>query len=208
MEGHAERYARYQHLRANVRRRRIGYALFILFAIAVFATSIVDIVALKDVLKWTVVFPAYLVLFVLAIVFLFSRAAQARDLAELRALAKTLLQCPDCTNVFQYGQIRLADRKKTAFSCPICGVYSSLPDPNAEPVKALRPTGPFRELQYHCNNCNEALVVGTFGATPLHLVRFRACPNCGEKGFIELTSQAPMGEADLQSAGPAVHGLA
>ncbi|HUR61505.1 MAG TPA: hypothetical protein VM286_03980 [Candidatus Thermoplasmatota archaeon] len=206
---HAERYARYQHLRANVRRRRMGYALFILFAIAVFATSIVDIVVLKDVLKLTVVFPAYAILFVLAIVLLFSRSQQLQDLAELRALAKTLLQCPDCLNVFQYGQIRLADRKKTAFSCPLCGVYSQLPDPNAEPVKALRPSGPFREMQYHCNNCNEALVVGTFGNVPQHLVRFRACPNCGEKGFIQLTSQSPQPTGEAMEVPPqGVHGLA
>jgi hypothetical protein len=205
-----ERMERYKSLRANVRRRRIGYALFILFALAVFATSILDIVLLDDMLKLTLVFPLYAVLFVLAIVLLFSRRNQAQDLQELRSLEKTLLQCPDCQNVFQYGQIRFHDRKKTAFSCPVCGVYSQLPDPTAEPVKALRPTGPFRELQYRCNNCNEALAVGTFGETPLHLVRFRACPNCGEKGFIELLNAAPeQGEVSGGAAPPpGVHGLA
>jgi Zn finger protein HypA/HybF involved in hydrogenase expression len=202
-----ERAARYRHLRANVRRRRIGYALFILFAIAVFATSIVDIVFLDDLLKVYAVFPAYAVLFILAIVLLFSRRSQHEDLQELRALEKTLLQCPDCQNVFQYGQIRFHDRRKTAFSCPVCGVYSQLPDPTAEPVKALRPTGPFRELQYRCNNCSEALAVGTFGDTPLHLVRFRACPHCGEKGFIQLLNAAPeQGEEFTPPAG--AHGLA
>lgn len=203
----AERYAKYRHLRANVRRRRIAYALFILFAIATFATSIVDIVALDDLLQYTVVFPLYAVLFVLAIVLLFSRRSQEADLAEMRELAKTLLQCPDCQNVFQYGQIRFHDRRKTAFSCPICGVYSQLPDPAAEPVKALRPSGAFRELQYRCNNCNEALAVGTFGDTPLHLVRFRACPSCGEKGFIELLNAAPE-HAEGPGTHPGVHGLA
>jgi Zn finger protein HypA/HybF involved in hydrogenase expression len=200
-------HERYRHLRANVRRRRMGYGLFILFALAVFATSIVDIVYLKDALKLTLVFPLYAVLFIMAIVLLFSRANQNADLQELRSLAKTLLQCPDCTNVFQYGQIRFHDRKKTAFSCPVCGVYSQLPDPTAEPVKALRPSGAFHELQYRCNNCNEALAVGTFGQTPLHLVRFRACPNCGEKGFVQLLNAAPEQEQDFTAA-PAVHGLA
>ncbi|HUR64203.1 MAG TPA: hypothetical protein VM241_06955 [Candidatus Thermoplasmatota archaeon] len=206
---HAEKYAKYRHLRANVRRRRVGYALFILFAIGVFATSIVDIVLLEDKLKLVLVFPLYAVLFVLAVLLLFSRRSQIEDLQELRSLAKTLLQCPDCQNVFQYGQIRFHDRRKTAFSCPVCGVYSQLPDPMAEPVKALRPSGAFRELQYRCNNCNEALAVGTFGETPLHLVRFRACPNCGEKGFIELLNAAPE-QGDGFGGAPAtgVHGLA
>jgi Zn finger protein HypA/HybF involved in hydrogenase expression len=206
---HAEKYAKYRHLRANVRRRRVGYALFILFAIGVFATSIVDIVVLEDKLKLVLVFPLYAVLFVLAVLLLFSRRSQLEDLQELRSLAKTLLQCPDCQNVFQYGQIRFHDRRKTAFSCPVCGVYSQLPDPTAEPVKALRPSGAFRELQYRCNNCNEALAVGTFGETPLHLVRFRACPNCGEKGFIELLNAAPE-QGDGFGGAPAtgVHGLA
>ncbi|MEA3204095.1 MAG: hypothetical protein QOI63_1775 [Thermoplasmata archaeon] len=203
----AERVARYKHLRANVRRRRVGYALFILFAIGVFATSIIDIVALDDALKLPLVFPLYGVLFVLAIVLLFSRRSQHEDLQELRSLEKTLLQCPDCQNVFQYGQIRFHDRKKTAFSCPVCGVYSQLPDPTAPLVKALRPSGAFRELQYRCNNCNEALAVGTFGETPLHLVRFRACPNCGEKGFIELLNAAPE-QGDAPMPPPGVHGLA
>lgn len=207
---HAEKYAKYRHLRANVRRRRVGYALFILFALATFATSIVDIVLLDDLLQYTLVFPLYGVLFVLAILLLFSRRSQAEDLQEMRALAKTLLQCPDCLNVFQYGQIRFHDRRKTAFSCPVCGVYSQLPDPAAEPVKAVRPVGEFHELQYRCNNCNEALAVGTFGETPLHLVRFRACPNCGEKGYIELLNAAP-GQARQFNGGvpPAgVRGLA
>lgn len=203
-----ERAARYRHLRANVRRRRIGYALFILFALAVFATSIVDIVALSDALKFTLVFPLYAVLFVLAIILLFSRKSHYEDLQELRALEKTLLQCPDCQNVFQYGQIRFHDRRKTAFSCPVCGVYSQLPDPTAQPVKALRPAGPFRELQYRCNNCNEALAVGTFGEVPLHLVRFRACPNCGEKGFVELLNAAPEAGPGAPTPPAGVHGLA
>lgn len=205
----AEAHAKYRNLRANVRRRRVGYFLFILFAVGVFAASVVDIVALGDLLKWTLVFPLYAVLFILAILLLFSRRSQAADLEEMRELAKTLLQCPDCQNVFQYGQIRFHDRRKTAFSCPVCGVYSQLPDPAAEPVKALRPSGAFRELQYRCNNCNEALAVGTFGDTPLHLVRFRACPNCGEKGFIELLNAAPeQGDGTGGATPGAVHGLA
>ena len=202
----AARYARYKHLRANVRRRRMGYALFILFAIGVFATSIADIVILNDLLL-PYVFAGYAVLFVLAVILLFSRGSHLEDLEELRALEKTLLQCPDCTSVFQYGQIRLHDRRKTAFSCPVCGVFSQLPDPTSPPVKALRPTGAFRELQYRCNNCNEALAIGTFGETPLHLVRFRACPNCGEKGFVELLN-APPGDEEQLASPPGVHGLA
>jgi Zn finger protein HypA/HybF involved in hydrogenase expression len=203
----AERMERYRHLRANVRRRRMGYALFILFALAVFATSIVDIVFLSQALM-PYVFALYGVLLVLAIVLLFSRRSQHEDLQEMRSLEKALLQCPDCQNVFQYGQIRFHDRRKTAFSCPVCGVYSQLPDPTAQPVKALRPNGSFHELQYRCNNCNEALAVGTFGETPLHLVRFRACPNCGEKGFIELLNAAPDQASFQGGAGAGVHGLA
>lgn len=201
-----DRYARYRNLRANVRRRRVFYLLFILFSIAVFATSIVDILYLDSALKLVVVFPLYGLLFLLAILLLFSRRRQAKDLKALRDLEKTLLQCPDCKNVFQYGQIRFHDRKSTAFSCPVCGVFSQLPDSDTEPVKVLRPVGPVRELQYHCNNCNEDLAIGTFAGTPLHEVRFRACPHCGEKGFVESRDAPPL--ADAQPSPTGVHGLA
>lgn len=184
--------ARLAQLRANVSRRRVAYVLFILLAIGVFALSIVDIVYLDSKLEFILVFPLYVLLFVLAIILLFSRRRQQEDIAEIRDLERALLQCPDCKNVFQYGAINFHDANKTAFSCPVCGVFSALPDPDQEPVKVLRPEGDFREIQYHCNNCTEDLAVGTFGETPLHLVRFRACPHCSEKGHIvRIATPAP-----------------
>lgn len=194
--------AKYAHLKANVRRRRGLYALIVFLALATLALAIVDIAVLREdppadrTIEY-VVYGLLAFLFLWAFLMLFSgrRAVEETPMAEPapRDMSHALLQCPDCKSVFQYGAINFMDAKKTAFSCPVCGVYSQLPDPEAEPVKVVRPEGEFKELQYHCSNCNEDLAIGTFGETPLHLVRFRACPNCGEKGHIERLPATPPG---------------
>ncbi len=179
------RLERYRQLRANVRRRRTAYIIIIILAITVLVMSIVDIAFVDSKLKWLGVFPAYAILLILAILLLFSRKRHMMELEELRQLERSLLQCPDCMNVFRFGSIRWREHKKSAFSCPVCGVYSKLPGPDTPPVEAYVPAGSIRELDYRCTNCSEEFAIGTFEGTPLHQVKFRACPNCEQKGFIE-----------------------
>lgn len=181
----AARVERYKSLRANVRRRRVAYVTIIFLAIAVIVLTLVDILLLSSALKWIAVFPAWLILFVWAVLLLFSTKRQKEDLAEMRRLERSLLQCPSCTNIFRFGAVRWQDHKQSAFSCPICGSYSRLPGPDTPPVEAYLPEGEVRELDYRCGNCGEEFAIGTFTGTPLHEVRFRACPNCEEKGHIE-----------------------
>jgi len=182
-------YAKYRHLRANVARRRVLYKLFIVFAIVVFAVSIVDILWLESVLKLGV-YGAYALLFLFGLILLASRKRSAEELAQLKELEKALLQCPECRNIFQFGEANLSGRKKVAFSCPVCGTYSALPDAESEPVRAPPPTGELREVTYQCEHCLERITVGVFGEQELHESRFRACPNCGEKDFVKV-SQGP-----------------
>ncbi|MES2153804.1 MAG: hypothetical protein V4510_01570 [bacterium] len=208
---------KHSHLRANVKRRRGLYALIIFLALVAIAVAIVDILVLRgdkdpatlassDRTIEYAVYGILALLFIWAIILFLSRRSgdeqttvetTTETVEEMRArleLERSLMQCPDCKSVFQFGEAHFRDNKRTAFSCPVCGVYSRLPDPAMEPVKVLRPEGEFKELQYHCTNCDEDLAVGTFGETPLHLVRFRACPSCGERGFIErIGSVPPMG---------------
>lgn len=210
--------AKHQHLKANPRRRRGLYALIIFLALAIVALAIVDIFVLRDeptadlsMGERAIEFAVYgllAVLLIWAILMLFSgksgkeawtgeTTTVTETMEEQRArmeLERALMQCPDCKSVFQFGEAHFRDNRRTAFSCPVCGVYSKLPDPDVEPVKVLRPEGEFKELHYHCTNCDEDIAVGTFGETPLHLVRFRACPHCGERGHIERTgASAPTG---------------
>jgi len=207
-----DKYAKHRHVRANVGRRRGLYALIIFLAIVAIAVALVDILILradKDVSNLATsdrmiefgVYGFLALLFLWAFFMLFSRKSGEEQVVETTEtteemqarleLERALMQCPDCKSVFQFGEVHFRDNRRTAFSCPVCGVYSRLPDPGMEPVKVLRPEGEFKELQYHCTNCNEDLAVGTFGETPLHLVRFRACPSCGERGFIERIGSAP-----------------
>lgn len=196
-ESPSPRAQRHRGLRANPGKRRAAYWVLILLGLGVLALSLVDIFVL-DATMAPVVYALYGVLILAAIVLLFSRRSEApaeEPVAEQapipQEMQRALLQCPDCKSVFEFGEIRFHDNKRTAFSCPVCGVYSKLPDPDQEPVKVLRPEGEFKQVQYHCNNCNEDIAIGTFGDTPLHLVRFRACPHCGQKGHIVRTGVLP-----------------
>ena len=189
---------RHAGLRANPGKRRAAYWVLILLGLGVLALSLVDIFVL-DATMATIVYVLYAILIVVAIILMFSRRrdapAEEAPLVEQapipQEMQRALLQCPDCKSVFEFGEIRFHDNKRTAFSCPVCGVYSKLPDPDQEPVKVLRPEGEYKQVQYHCNHCNEDIAIGTFGDTPLHLVRFRACPHCGQKGHIVRTGVLP-----------------
>ena len=186
-----EKMERYRKLRANVRRRRTFYVLFILLTIGVLALTIVDILYLDSQLKWIGVFPAYGLLFILAIILLFSRSVHEEELAEMRALERSLLECPDCKNVFRFGSLHWSELKAASFSCPVCGVYSQLPGPDTPPVEAYIPAGEVRDLAYKCDNCNEQFSIGTYVGTPLHEVSFRTCPKCQQKGHIQRMGATP-----------------
>lgn len=196
-----EGYAKYRHLKANVRRRRAGYLWIILLVLVVVALAFVDVMFIgpdpanrtgSDFILEYVVYGLLAILFLWGLFMLFSGKRPIEEEAVIpKDMERTLLQCPECKSTFQFGESHFIDNKRTAFSCPVCGAFGKLPDPYQEPVKVLRPEGDFKELQYHCTNCNEDIAVGTFGETPLHLVRFRACPHCGQKGFIERIQAVP-----------------
>jgi DNA-directed RNA polymerase subunit RPC12/RpoP len=169
-----EGYAKYRHLKANVGRRRAAYIWIFLLALIVLGAAAAHIALVMespmsdtDNMIMYAVYGALGILFLWALLLLFSGKRPVEEEAYVpREMERTLLQCPECKSTFQFGEQNFSNNQRTAF-------------------KVLRPEGDYKELRYHCTNCNEDLAVGTFGATPLHLVRFRACPHCGEKGHIE-----------------------
>jgi predicted RNA-binding Zn-ribbon protein involved in translation (DUF1610 family) len=183
-----EKMARYRRLRANVRRRRAFYVLFILLAIAVFAATVWDMVFNAADLEWWLL-PAYVVLFVLAVLLLISRRRHLEEVNEIKALERSWMECDNCRSVFQFGSESFLSRRRVGFTCPVCGDESALPLPGAEPVERALPPGHLHEVNYVCGNCKEDIVVGTYGSRPRD-VDFRACPKCGVTGQIQM-SQAP-----------------
>jgi predicted RNA-binding Zn-ribbon protein involved in translation (DUF1610 family) len=174
--------ARYAQLRANVRRRRTWYVLFILFAIVVLAATVWDIVFNASEFEWPLL-SAYVVLFVLGILLLISRRRQLEDINEIKALERAWLECDNCNSVFQFGAESFLDRRRVGFTCPVCGDESALPLPGANPVERALPAGRLEESNYLCGNCKEDLVVGVYGTRP-RAITWRACPHCGVKGQI------------------------
>lgn len=174
--------ARYAKLRANVRRRRTGYVLFILLAIVVFVATVLDIVYNKSQAKWYLL-SAYVVLFILGLLMLISRRRQLEDINEIKALERTWLECDNCRSVFQFGSESFSNRRRVGFTCPVCGDESALPVAGMEPVERALPPGRLEESNYLCGNCKEDIVVGVYGGKP-RSVTFRACPNCGVTGQI------------------------
>lgn len=177
-------YARYRHLKANVKRRRTLYVLLIVLSVVTLGFAAVDILFLGSAAKFAVL-GAFVVEIIWAILMLISTHRGREELAEIDRLQRTLLQCPDCKNVFQYGEIHFDDHQKAAFTCPVCGAYGALPDPGAAPVKAVVPEGDLKVKHYVCTNCKEEIEVGTYGDQPLYDVRFRSCPRCGQAKFIQ-----------------------
>lgn len=194
-----EGYAKYRDRKANVPRRRSAYIWILILALLTVGAAVVHVLFLledppsaTDNILMYAIYGVLGGLFLWAFLMLFSGRRPVEEEAVVsQEMERTLLQCPECKAVFQFGEIHFTDNKRTAFSCPVCGAFGKLPDPYQEPVKVLRPEGDFKELHYHCTNCNEDIAVGTFGETPLHLVRFRACPHCGQKGHIERIQSVP-----------------
>lgn len=180
----AAKWERYNQLRANVRRRRLGYVLILVFAFVTLLATLVDIVYNDSDLKWPLL-ALYLILLVWGILMLFSRRRHLQEVAELESMQRTYLECDHCRNVFQFGELRLKDRKKVAFSCPVCGEDSNLPAPDAQPVERVLPDASVVESTYSCGNCREQIVVGTFGGKPKDS-SFQACPSCGVAGQVNL----------------------
>ena len=174
--------AKYRRLRANVRRRRVAYGLFIVLAILVFVATAWDIIYNDSDLKWPLL-AGYVVLFILGILLLFSRSRHLQELNQIKALERTWLQCDTCSSVFQFGSESFQSRRRVGFTCPVCGDESALPLPGAETVERDIPQGQLEENNYLCGNCKEDIAVGTYGRKPRE-IDFRACPRCGEKGVI------------------------
>lgn len=179
---------RYRQLRANVRRRRVFYGLFIVLAIVTFVATVWDIVFNDSDLQWYLL-PVYLVLFILGLLLLISRRRHLQEVNEIKALERTWLECDNCRSVFQFGQESFPSRRRIGFTCPVCGDESALPLPGAAPVERALPGGRLEEVNYLCGNCHEDIVVGTYGARPRD-VDFRACPRCGVGGQIAFNMQA------------------
>lgn len=179
-----EQWERYNQLRGNVRRRRALYVIIILLAIGVFLGTAWDIVYNASEFK-LYFFGAYGLLFLWGLLLLFSRKRHLQEVRELEAMHRTYLECEACNSVFQFGELRLHDRKSVGFSCPVCSEESALPGTSAIPVERVLPEAGVLETSYACGNCNEQIVLGTFGATPRE-TRFRACPSCGISGQVGL----------------------
>ncbi|MHB8633929.1 MAG: hypothetical protein ACYDBQ_08205 [Thermoplasmatota archaeon] len=188
LSGEARGYARYQHLKANVRRRRMLYKLLIVLAAVAFVGAVIDVLFIEP-SGSPGLQPFFLLalfgLLIWAILMLVSLPRGREELAEIDRLQRTLLQCPDCKQVFQFGEVHFDDHKKAAFTCPMCGAYGALPETGSAPVKAVVPEGELKVRHYVCSNCKEEIEVGTYGEQPLYDVRFRTCPRCGESKFIQ-----------------------
>ena len=179
-----EKMARYRMLRANVRRRRALYVLFIFLAIGILAATVWDIALNGSDYQWYLL-PGYLVLFILGLLLLISRKRHLEEVNEIKALERAWLECDNCRSVFQFGSESFLSRRRVGFTCPVCGDESALPLPGAAPVERPLPAGGLHEISYLCGNCKEDIVVGVYGGRPRD-VDFRACPRCGESGHIAL----------------------
>ena len=190
VERQAERdakLARYRLLRANVRRRRAVYVVFIVLAVVILVATVWDIALNGSDLQW-VLLPGYAVLFILGLLLLISRRRHLEEVNEIKALERTWLECDNCRSVFQFGSESFLSRRRVGFTCPVCGDESALPLPGAQPVERALPAGSLHEINYLCGGCKEDIVVGVYGGRPRD-VDFRACPRCGEAGQIALNMQ-------------------
>lgn len=176
--------ARYRQLRANVRRRRFFYFLFIVLAIATLVATLWDMALNGSDFQWFLL-PVYLVLFILALLLLISRRRHLEEINEIKALERAWLECDNCRSVFQFGSESFLSRRRVGFTCPVCGDESALPLPGSAPVERPLPAGGLHEINYVCGHCKEDIVVGVYGGRPRD-VDFRACPRCGEPGHIAL----------------------
>lgn len=183
-QSQAPKWERYNQLRANIRRRRIAYVVALVLGILVFLATVWDMVFNAAEFKWYLL-PAFALIVLWEVILLFSRQRHLQEVAELEAMHRTYLECDACRSVFQFGALRLKDRRKVAFSCPVCNEDSLLPPPDASPVERVLPEANVQELTYACRNCNEQMVVGTFGSRPKD-TSFEACPRCGVGGQVAL----------------------
>jgi hypothetical protein len=176
--------ARYRQLRANVRRRRVFYFLFIVLAVVTLVATFWDMALNGSDFQWFLL-PVYLVLFILALLLLISRRRHLEEINEIKALERAWMECDNCRSVFQFGSESFLSRRRVGFTCPVCGDESALPLPGATPVERPLPAGSLHEINYVCGHCKEDIVVGVYGGRPRD-VDFRACPRCGESGHIAL----------------------
>ena len=83
--------ARYRQLRANVRRRRFFYGLFIFLAFVTLVATVWDIALNGSDFQWYLL-PVYVVLFILALLLLISRKRHLVEDNEIKALERAWLE--------------------------------------------------------------------------------------------------------------------
>ncbi len=172
-----DKYAQY---RANVKRRRTAYLWFIIAVAVVFLVSVADIIWLDSVLKYGV-YAAIVVLFIWAIVLLFSR-----KLSDAWNVGEVVLSCPNCENAFLYAAGHADNKGNARMTCPICEHVADLPVSKDQVREMNIPTGDRFDHAYHCTHCDENIVVSTLGSKA-HDVQFDACPHCGEHNSVRKT---------------------
>lgn len=184
---------KYQHLRADVPRRRKAYGWFIVLAILVFVVSLVDILFLENALFWGVI-AAYAVLLVWGIFLLFSRRGEER-VRQATVTDRDYLRCGTCRHVFAFDMQHLHDpRKPVVFTCPECGTPGRLPNTEKGAAPAAIPGGGTFGPRFLCDNCGERWSVAALGHDPKSDVHFQACPHCGsEEDMRKVVEDKPSG---------------
>lgn len=176
---------KYQHLRADVPKRRKAYGWFIALAILVFIVSLVDILFLDQLLFWGVI-AAYAILIVWAFFLLFSRRGEER-MRQATATDRDYLRCGTCRHVFAFDMQHLHDpRKPVVFTCPECGTPGRLPDTEKGAAPAAIPGGGSFGPRFLCENCGERWSVSALGHDPKSDVHFEACPHCGDEDSMRM----------------------
>jgi hypothetical protein len=159
----AERMARYKQLRANVRRRRVMYGLFIVLAIAVFAGSIWDILYNSSDLM-VAVFVAYGVIFLWGLLLLFSRQRHLEEVEEMLALERVFMEDPATGEIFQLAASKLPALEGLEFSSPVSGQFFRMPSLSAKHVERVLPGGALQSKTFKHNGVEGE--VATFGKEP------------------------------------------
>jgi transcription elongation factor Elf1 len=149
--------------------------------VAVFLVSVADIIWWDSVLKYGV-YAAIAVLFIVAIVLLFSRA-----LSGTWKVGEVVLSCPSCENAFLYAADHADNKGHASMTCPICAHVADLPVSRDQSREMAIPTGQRYDHAYHCLACEEHIVVTTLGSDSGDL-QFDACPHCGEHETVRKTS--------------------
>jgi hypothetical protein len=165
--------ARYKQLRANVRRRRFAYGLFIVLDIVVIAATVWDILYNHSDFE-LYVFAAYGVLFLFGLILLFSRRKHLEEVAEMARLERVVLEDPSTGELFQLGASKLPDLVGLEFSSPATGRYYRMPALDSQRVERPAPDAAAVVKPFHYEGITGE--VATFGKEPAD-IKFRKASN-------------------------------